>query len=197
MLVAVMFISCVANAQFYDSADDIYFYVRAYEYDAERKQVVSGSGIFTTYKMEKTGKVKIIDETTKSDRNVRIFNFDGRKAAELDICTLVSSVKRNMQRSSSFYEEKVETTEYDLNYSSKIFRNDIPNWLTPYVPSNGTVYENSEKTYYFSSDRESLFEFCTFNMNSETYEYLLEYKRVDKSFFRVGRSRTPSGTLYE
>lgn len=146
--------------------------------------------------MEKTGKVRILDETTKSDRAVRIFNFDGQKAAELGHSSL-SIVKSNMQRSSSFYEEKVETTEYDLNYSSKIFRNHIPNWLTPYVPSNGTVYENSKGPLYFSSDRESLFVFCTFNVNSETHEYLLEYKRMDKSFFRVGRSRTPSGTLHE
>ena len=91
---------CLASgvkAQFNDSADDIYFYVE--------------------YK----------DGSFVDNGRVLIFNFDGAKAAELTgrfdrlgiwdrEATKVNDVKDNLRKSPIYYDEKVETQEYELIY---------------------------------------------------------------------------------
>lgn len=177
-LVMAICLASGVKAQFYDSADDIYYYV---EY--------------------KNGEYK-------SDGDVMIFNFDGQKACVWK--TSVRTVKSNLQESPSFYEDKVEITEYELKYrSSNIYM-------------EGEDAENkSHKKYIFSSDRSALtyinhygmphFDVPPLQINPNPYELGREtgkwitiwhndkttYKRVDKSFFKVGRSRTPNNTMHE
>lgn len=168
---------CLASgvkAQFYDDADDIYYYVK-YE-DGEYKN------------------------------DVMVFNFDGRKACVWN--SSVSSLKSIFKDSPSYYEEKVETTEYELRYrSSNIYMEGEDNDKKPH------------KKYTFSSDRNTLtyinhygtthfvpghFVPGPFGPIGTPGEWVTDwhndktiYKRVDKSYFKVGRSRTPSSTMYE
>lgn len=161
---------CLASgvkAQFYDSADDIYYYV------------------------------KYVDDEFKDE--VIIFNFDGQKACRWNASA--SSVKSNLSSSPSFYEDKVETTEYDLRYiSGNTYR---------YKKSNSEEYDD----YTFSYDRSTLTKIVHYQTivtpgipgggfnYSKSYKEWREnkytYKRVEKSFFKIGRSRTPSSTMYE
>ena len=111
---------------------------------------------------------------------VYIYNFDGMTAAELaggwngeDIYI----VKRRLQESPSYYEDKVETTEYRWKY--------VPS-------SSGVVYQNGSYKRIFSHDRSKLIQ-----DNGPDCRFKKYYKRVDKSYFKVGRSRTPSSTLHE
>lgn len=79
---------------------------------------------------------------------------------------------------------KSESTDRDFNSFSGI-------WFT----------RNVKTTYNFSSDRSTLN--ITIKVSgsgggysgSKTYNHV--YKKVNKDYFRVGRSRTPSGTIYE
>lgn len=161
---------CLAGgikAQFNDSADDIYYYV------------------------------KYVDGEFKDD--VLIFNFDGQKACRWNAS--VSSVKSNLSNSPSFYEDKVETTEYDLKYvSGNTYR---------YKKSSSEEYDD----FQFSYDRNTLTKIAHYQaiitpgmpggfLNySKSYKEWREnkytYKKVEKSYFRIGRSRTPSNTMYE
>ena len=113
-----------------------------------------------------------------------IFNFDGRNAAELSGYydgDNTSGVKGRMQNSPSYYEDKVENTSYDWEFVSSSY--------------DGTVYKkpNSSSTYKFSSDRNVL----TITWYSGESKCQRIHKKVDKSFFKIGRSRTPSGTMHE
>ena len=161
------------KAQFYDSADDIYYYVEC----------------------DKDGQVK-------DNGQVYIFNFDGRKACYWNYT--VSSVKSSLQSNPSYFEEKVETTEYNLKYTS------------------GNTYRKSDggeayRDFYFSYSRSSMTETNHWlktvvpQVNAGMYGTLpaiglaykewtddkTNYKKVEKSFFKIGRSRTPSSTMYE
>ena len=161
------------KAQFYDGPDDIYYYVSC----------------------DKDGQVK-------ENGSVYIFNFDGRKACYWS--SSVSSVKRSLQSNPSYYEEKVETTEYILKYDS---------YNTYRKNDRGDEYRD----FYFSSSRNNLTEthhyqetivpeqwvFGVGIIKQYGYAYKqwtdkkTEYKKVEKSFFKIGRSRTPSSTMYE
>ena len=83
-LVMAICLASGVKAQFYDSADDIYYYV---EYKDGR--ILDDGGVF-------------------------VFNFDGQKACFWD--ESVSSLKNNLKRNPSYYEDKVETTDYCLKY---------------------------------------------------------------------------------
>lgn len=182
LVVAVCLASGV-KAQFYDGADDIYYYV---EY-----------------------KDGIIVENGK----VFVFNFDGRKAAILSSAfgknsvsykgyvggnTSVNDVKSYLKSSPLYYEEKVESTEYELEYTSS----NMYQCKSTETGRSGQAYAN----FTFSSDRNTLEYFhhywYTDPLNRLNGYYGWDdvkktYKRVDKSFFKVGRSRTPSSTLHE
>ena len=168
LLVMAICLASGVKAQFNDSADDIYFYV------------------------------KYVDGEYKDD--VLIFNFDGQKACRWVMS--VSSVKSNLSSNPSFFEDKVETTEYDLKYvSGNTYR---------YKESNSEEYDD----FQFSYDRNTLtkimhyqaiitpgipggFGFDYRKSHKEWSENKYTYKKVEKSYFRIGRSRTPSSTLYE
>jgi hypothetical protein len=106
---------CLASgvkAQFYDSADDIYYYVESYT-EVEEKTQVYWNGM-PTARWEKTGKVRK-ENANEGSESVMIFNFDGMKAAELTGYLggeKIYDVKKRMQENPSYYEDKVETTDY-------------------------------------------------------------------------------------
>ena len=177
---------CLASgvkAQFYDSADDICYYV------------------------------ELKDGEMSENSHVLIFNFDGMKAAILDWTNMQSCkppittsyvrwVKSKIKENSTYYEDKVETTEYDLEYiGSKTYQ---------YKGSTRSKEDKEDGSsleyinFTFSYDRNTLT--CKWHY-WETGWYINDYfgwstekrtyKKVDKSFFKVGRSRTPSGTMHE
>lgn len=190
LVMAICFASG-AKAQFYDRADEIYYYAEICEYEEETIPV----GIAGIYS-EKTGKIKKFEYDGKE--SIQVWNFDGKKASRLGFYSF-SIAKEYINKSSSYYEDLVETSDYDWTYTSESryireakYKH---TWLTSYLPVYGTMYENNGFPVIFSSDRNKMFMVCE-SIRKGDY-YILEYKRVDKSFFKVGRSRTPSGTLHE
>lgn len=172
---------CLASgvkAQFYDSADDIYYYV---ETSRETEFEDTYIGPPPHFNVISRGKKKTTNIPEEDKAMVKVFNFDGIKAVELTNIDYydVTDIKRRLQESSSFFEDRVENLDYTLRYVSSY---------------SGTTYEdkthNLNITYTFSSDRNTL----VFKKGSSQWIYL---KRVEKSFFKVGRSRTPSGTMHE
>ena len=172
---------CLASgvkAQFYDNADEICYYVEDYCETEEIRQVYWQG--MPTLNWEKTGKITK-DYPKEGSEKVVIMNFDGMKAAALagggydgeDIYT----IKRRLQESPSYYEDKVETTEYNWKYSSS---------------SSGVTYQQGSYSRIFSRDKSTMIQ-----DNGSNYRWKRHYKRVDKSYFRVGRSRTPSSTMHE
>jgi len=185
LLVMVICLASGVKAQFYDGPDDIYYYVKC----GDNGQPQENGYVF-------------------------IFNFDGRKAAELSGALNdpipdkprdypdVSDVKKNLQRSQTYYDDKIENTEYKIEYvSGNTYKG---NTYIEYIAPNGyQAWFGEYFTFDFSNNREvlslsrtvSLGNYGTgFNSSNTEQE---KYKKVDKSFFKVGRSRTPSSTLHE
>ena len=171
---------CLTNgvqAQFYDGPDDIYYYVE--EYNLADEYIWNGSINFSGYYTGKT--LKTFPKEGRA--TVYIFNFDGTKAALLG-SRYVEEVKENLAKKTSYYEDKIETTEYRYNYVSSSAS------VVTYI------YKDESTTLYnFSKDRNTLTIEYRHKDGSHT-EYTI-LKRVSKSYFRIGRSRTPSGTMYE
>lgn len=121
-----------------------------------------------------------IDNPDYIAKDVEVFNFDGKKACCWGYGT-IQQVKDRLKDNPNYFEDAVETEEYKLNYVSS-----YP--LTQYQATyNVTI------TYFFSSDRK----YCTREFTNGGVKAVMKYERVDKSYFRVGRSRKPSGTMYE
>ena len=172
-LVMAICLASGVKAQYYDSADDIYYYV---EYE---------------------------DGEYKSD--VKVFNFDGRKACVWN--SSVSSLKSTFKDSPSYYEDKVETTEYELRYRSsntymegedddkksyKKYTFSYDRNILTYINHYGTPHYNMPRPPSSPWGLWTPGEWITIWHNDKTI-----YKRVDKSYFKVGRSRTPSSTMHE
>ncbi len=175
-LVMAICLASGVKAQFYDGPDDIYYYVEVYHEKDEYVSTSLTSGYYTGRK------IKEIPEERKA--KVYIFNFDGLKAARLSsnfTYDYVEDIKSNLKSSPSYYEDKIETTEYDVKFVSS--------------SSSGTKYEKGWNTYTFSNDRNTLRVVQTPTEGSHPCSW--DFKRVDKSYFKVGRSRTPSGKMYE
>lgn len=196
LVMAICFASG-AKAQFYDRADEIYYYVASYDYLAEIRQVTNSYGM-RTLQWEKTGRI-VKHNIEEGNKTVMVFNFDGKNAADLTVLwngESVYDVKQNLQKNPSYYEEKVETTEYKWIYSSSSYRGFVQStefkWKSDYAFPMGTIYVKGKEIRYFSPDRETMI----VDRGSD-YRSITFFKRVDKSFFKVGRSRTPSGTLHE
>ena len=184
LLVMAICLASGVKAQFYDGPDDIYYYVE--------------------YK----------DGNIVENGKVFVFNFDGKKAAILSSAfgkrsvdymgyvggnTSISDVKNYLKNNPSYYEEKVESTEYELEYTSS---NTYQCKSTETEGKRGQAYAN----FTFSSNRNTL-EYVHHYWYTDPFVRLngyygwddvkKTYRRVDKSFFKVGRSRTPSNTLHE
>lgn len=186
LLVMAICLTSGVKAQFYDSADDIYYYVQC----------------------NKNGEIY-------ENGKVLIFNFDGKTACELNglmeyegfgIRTFfyVEDVKKNIRKSQTYYEDKIENIAYNLKYKSssdgiKYEGSFSFNYMAPM----GIVYATHFEVFKFSSDRINLEHTETrealqsANFNKSSASDTETYKKVDKSFFKVGRSRTPSTTLHE
>ncbi|MBQ9672025.1 MAG: hypothetical protein IJV34_04140 [Prevotella sp.] len=177
-LVMAICLASGVKAQFYDSADEIYYYV-AYEQE--------GNDSKFGYR-----KQDILPQYV----NVYVLNFDGMKAAPLSTYgggDPIGVVKRNLKSNPTHYDDKVETALYEWEYVTATGGETIYTY-----PLDNT--ETSKTAYCFSRDRSIL---------SRKYEYkksyhfprdgweITRYKRVDKSYFKTGRSRTPSSGMYE
>lgn len=174
-LVMAICLASEIKAQFYDGPDDIYYYV-----------VESRDG----------------RTVSKQDQDVYVFNFDGRKACQLAIES-VKKAQEHLAENPDYFNAMIETKKYEMEYSSSYTGvcyvwNDV--W-TFYTPAWGNRTVNQTNTYIFSRDRESLTledkrkSYGPTGNGNSTTKYIL--RKVDKSYFKVGRSRTPSGTMYE
>lgn len=176
-LVMAICLASGVKAQFYDSADDIYFYVKEYQ---ERDEYVSTSFTSGYY----TGR-RLKTKPEENKAHVLVFNFDGTKAAHLGrgwAGTTVSDVKSVLSGNPLYYEDLTENTEYYVKYDSS--------------SSNEVIYKDgygSNDTYIFSKDRNTL----KLVQSIDNHSILTVYKRVDKSYFKIGRSRTPNSSLHE
>lgn len=176
-LVMAICLASGVKAQFYDGPDDIYFYVSCKD---------NGEMHNNGYTL--------------------IFNFDGLKAANLAPRMLagwegeeVDDVKNNLRRNPTIYEERVEMVDYDISFVSSTSSGITYKMKDKYYDATLYLGACTEITKFeFSSNRDILYfvtEYKKANGKTEIYKHL--YKRVDKSYFKVGRSRTPSGTIYE
>lgn len=160
-LLFLLMVICLANgvkAQFYDGADDIYYYVQ--ENDKNFKNTK--------------------DLWQDVGEHVYVFNFDGRKAC----CwghAHVYQVKEQLKKNPNYFEDATETSDYNMIFSSNT--------------SSETIYTLSDYTFKFSKDRSRLTKLSVHSWSE--HAYISYFKRVDKSYFKVGRSRTPNKTLYE
>lgn len=166
LVMAICLVSGV-RAQFYDSADDIYYYVEL--------------------------------ENGNYKESCKILNFDGTKACLLNeyiedgnhYIYSVDEVKNLVKRNTNYFEEQVEVGDYSLKYiSGNTYSQTVTNTLNNYM---GTKVLTIKYTLRFSSDRNYLF--LSQSVDGKTRDWT--YKRVDKSYFKSGRSRTPSGTMHE
>lgn len=124
---------CLASgvkAQFYDSANDIYYYV---EESRDGKSI------------------------SKQNQNVYVFNFDGMKACRLAI-DLVKTAQSHLRENSDYYGAMVETKKYDLEYKSSSYGVCYVSSDVSSIPfdAGGTRFFGDTFTYTFSQDRETL-----------------------------------------
>lgn len=173
-----MCLSCVVNAQFYDDADEICFYV--------------------------------IDDTSGTGDYCYVINFDGDRAAILNMYTRaetaytvsgpitgrsdnfsrINEVKNKIKTNPNYYEEKVEDSDYDMLYNSSL----SSSYRIVYVRNRSTPSAICKDNFSFSTDRKKMY--LTNNYLSPMRKDI-PYKRVDKSYFRSGRSRNSSSRMYE
>lgn len=151
-LVMAICLASGVKAQFYDSADDIYFYY---------------------------------SKNPQYRHDVLVLNFDGKSACWW--YASVSEVKKNLKENPRYYEDATETEDYSFvkfisSSSTKI------TYQLYSSTSNHSIWE-------FSPDRKTLTDY--YYADSSRLVHTSYYQRVDKSFFKLGRSRTPSGTMYE
>ena len=113
-----------------------------------------------------------------------------------------SEICDKMRSNINYYEDQVESANYNVYYDSSKqaycieYKYTLGTNLFTGAPHIG--YYNYEFT--FSSNREYCYLNCktrdniggAFNGSSRR-----TFKKVSKSFFKSGRSRTPSGTMYE
>lgn len=116
----------------------------------------------------------------KEDGLVLIFNFDGEKACLWSMGPRY--VREMLSKNSNYFEDATETSDYGLKHSTGNC-----------YQEHGPIYS---KDYAFTKNRDMLT--LTHRVGGQLNKtYINTYKKVDKSFFKVGRSRTPSGTLHE
>ena len=178
-LVMAICLASGVKAQFYDGPDDIYYYIEEYEEGPE--YTIAYFGAMPHY----TGRTK--RETPVEDKkHGLIFNFDGTKAVSFTggVGDYPPEIKKNIAKKASWYEDMMETTDYKIKYVSSSSE-------TKYY------YHDYRITYIFSRDRSSLRSVQKWDDTPSGQESVRVYKRINKSYFKIGRSRTPSGSLYE
>ncbi|MBR1466736.1 MAG: hypothetical protein IJ607_10315 [Bacteroidaceae bacterium] len=176
IMLLVCFITCtyaMSFAQFYDSADELYFYV---------------------------------DDTSNPDRCF-IFNFDGTRACALNqhsgTSTFIgmygqnigsytdydhfNTVRAKIKQNPNYYEDRVENLDYKMYYDSSASSS-----YTVYKFKRNWNQTTTTDVFEISPDRDYLY--CNYGGGRNGSR---KYIRVDKSFFRSGRSRNVEGGMYE
>ena len=173
-LVMAICLASGVKAQFYDGPDDIYYYL-----------VESNNG----------------NSVNRENADIYIFNFDGRKACQLAKESL-KRVQERLRENPDYYNEKIETTEYKMEYKYSssgtcYVRHDSWTFDGPVGPR----FCNATYTYTFSNDRNSLTLKDVTESGGPAGPYnetrIYKLKKIDRSTIKVGRSRTPNGTMYE
>ena len=172
-LVMAICLASGVKAQFNDSADDIYYYVI---------ETFNGTQI------------------SKETQRVYIFNFDGNRACQL-WGSNTEEARRRIRENPNYFNEQIETAEYDLKYTSSsdgVCYTKEYSW--DFNGPIGRVHHYGTEKYIFSYDRNSLIMINDHHMTGahnkdEVTKYTL--KKVEKSYFLTGRSRTPSSKIYE
>lgn len=177
LLALVICLASGVEAQFNDSADDIYYYV--------------------TY------------ENGQYTNGALVFNFDGKSGCILNqykndegnyLLYTVDKIKGIIKDKPTYFEDQIEVGDYRLSYStnntyccSNVYRD---TYYDSTLQSQRTAIYNEINTYQFSSDRSILYYTCE-EKDHKVGVTKRTYKRVDKSYFKLGRSRAPSGTMHE
>jgi predicted chitinase len=104
----------------------------------------------------------------------------------------VDEIKELLRKNINYFEEQVEVGVYKLKYTSNNAY--IYQYTNIYDTLLGTSTMAFQHILKFSTDREYLYETRIGNGNS-TDKWT--FRKVNKSFFKSGRSRTPSSTIHE
>ena len=196
----VIFISVTMSyAQIEDRADEIHYFVKCEESDL----------MFDT-------EPEVHDNT-----EVLIFNFDGKKACLLNYVPgigvdVLKKVKQNMRTNPDYYEDLVETNDYDVKYVTAelftyVYQLDRQEISHETITGNGLeiIHYYSDKYYirYFDSAPSSLKRVSDWVFYCPAYplfpgagKHIItenHFMKVPKSFFRSGRSKTPSKKMIE
>lgn len=116
--------------------------------------------------------------------SVMIFNFDGKKAFNLSWdFEKLPEVKKNFLNNPNYYEDRLEALDYNLVFVSSNSSEVVYRWNDSFGVK-----------FIFSKDRQSA---KRWHQLSPSYVQEVTYKKVDKSFFKSGRSRKPSSTMHE
>lgn len=163
-LVMAICLASGVKAQFYDSADDVCFYI-----------LDNDNGYYKSHGHSHGSEVLVL-------------NFDGKGG-----CwwyeEYISDVKKRLSQNSNYYVEDAETRDYShVKYISSTSTEVTYEW----APGS-----KNHMIWKFTKDRNFLTEYHYSSFDLSNLTGVVQYKRVDKSFFKLGRSRKPSGTMYE
>lgn len=131
---------------------------------------------------------------TISNKYVMVFNFDGKRAGLL-MHESLNDVKNHLRQDPDYYLEKEESCNYGYEYIPSSSDVCYSGKSTVDIPGGITWYTTT--TLRFSSDRSTLTLKTEIKAPAGKSSKTTILRRVDKSYFKVGRSRTPSGTMYE
>ena len=176
-----MCLTSIVNAQFYDGADDIYYYVEEgdnpnlcfiFNFDGRKACVLNQYTETTTYYGMYGPEV---------GTGTNYYNF--------------STVKRMIKNNPNVFDDKVETLDYEMYYDSSSSSTYEVYMFRRTINRNGFVDK-----FAFTKDRKRLNVTQGYknngyiNRNATTKTYVL----VDKSYFRSGRSRNSNNNrMYE
>lgn len=196
----VLLSATMAYAQIEDPADEIHYFVKC-----EKSDIMIDGAL-----------PKVHDNT-----EVLIFNFDGEKACLLNYVPergvdVLKKVKQNMRTNPNYYEDLVETNDYDVEYEgvelfTYLYKFDWQQITHETITGNGLEIKHFYSDKYYIQNYGSgptslrrvsdwiffcpaypLFPDAGKHIVTETY-----FKKVPKSFFRSGRSKTPNKKLIE
>ena len=178
---------CLASgvkAQFYDSADDIYYYVQC---NANGQPLENGDVVILNFDGNKACDLSGFLQLLWEDEELNIL----RHGCEVD------DVKKRMRTNMTYYEDMVENEEYKLRHVSGNKYQGTTNTLSWTGPMGNYCWLKETHIFDFSYDRKSMTDNIEKNSHMGTNHDTKKFVKVDKSYFKVGRSRTPSGTMHE
>ena len=118
---------CLASgvkAQFYDSADDIYFYVRTIDINSNEPN-----------------DLPLVD--------VLVFNFDGKRGTCFE--RFVEKTRTLLEQDPNYFENQLETAEYNLEYVPSTKNGTTYRWKSNWTGDYYTYTFSSNRNELFSS----------------------------------------------